>query len=161
MFYRLTPELIRQNKDEITFLVPFNKQVWISVIISFILIVLLYSVYSNTLHDLFVQYESSIIYVFSIIGSQGTTASYNHFFRRINTITGYFLMLIIVSVFAAKLYIVILTPPKDPFSTLGQLLNSDISLARHTTYGAAIVLFVSCFLFDFTLVFNPIFSRQN
>lgn len=102
--------------------------------------------YSRTLQDHYVQNESFIIYISSMLSSQGMTTAYRHMFRRITTLTGYLLVVIIVSVYAAQLYIVILTPPKDPFEGLADLLNSDILLARHSTYGVALLLFVS-FLF--------------
>lgn len=142
-FYRVTPELIGSGEKKVTFLIPFNCQVWFCVILSFALIAILIKVYSKTLQEKLIQYESTIIHVFSIATSQGLFFTYNHVFRRIITFTGQLLVIIVLNMYAGQLLNVILTPAKDPFTSRQDLMDSDIHLARYTTWGIAVIVFVS------------------
>lgn len=111
----------------------------------FVLIGILLKIYSKTLQENLLKHESTIIHVFSIVSSQGLALTYNHIFRRIIAFTGQLLVIMVLNIYAGQLLNVILTPANDPFSSRDDLLNSDIHLARYTTWGIAIILFVSKF----------------
>uniref|UniRef100_A0A336MZS0 CSON010622 protein n=1 Tax=Culicoides sonorensis TaxID=179676 RepID=A0A336MZS0_CULSO len=136
-FYRLSPELIGKGEKQLTFLVPFNNQVWICILVTLILITILLKLYSKKLYDHIIKYESIVIQVVSIVTSQGLDLPYNHIFRRITTFTGQLLVIMILNLYAGKLLTVLLTPVKDPFQDRTDLLNSDIHLGRYTTWGIA------------------------
>lgn len=119
----------------------------------FVLIGILLKIYSKILHENLLKYESTIIHVFSIVSSQGLALTYNHIFRRIIAFTGQLLVIMVLNVYAGQLLNVILTPANDPFSSRDDLLNSDIHLARYTTWGIAIILFVSKFFVTFEKTF--------
>lgn len=160
-FYRVTPELIGKGEKKITFLIPFDETVWLCIIVTFVLIGILIKVYSKTLKEKLIQYESTIIHVFSITASQGLALTYHHVFRRIITLTGQLLVIMVLNVYAGQLLNVILTPAKDPFSSRQDVMNSDIHLARYTTWGIAVIVFVSKDFIQFGINHSSITCSRN